>query len=87
VIEIEKEQFASREYNGKTYWNLKAPAGQGGFNLKPITDALEALTARVEALEAAVYEPESKEPAKNGEWDFPESSIPQESEQETDLPF
>jgi hypothetical protein len=89
VIEIEKDQFVSREYNGKTYWNLKAPAGAGGFNLKPLTDALQDLTARVEALEAAVYEPEQDKSAFDDINDIPVIEPKQEANQPNDdsIPF
>jgi len=58
-IEVKKDQWKSREYQGKTYWTLSAPPEARGFiNLQPITEALERLQERVEALEEAVYTPE-----------------------------
>jgi hypothetical protein len=87
-VEIAKENIKSREYQGKTYYDLKAPADAKGVNLKPITDALAALTARVDALESSVYEDEGEE-----QWDDvpPVANKPEESSEDEikvdDIPF
>lgn len=79
-VEIAKENIKSREYQGKTYYDLKAPAEAKGVNLKPLTDALSALTARVDALEAAVYEDEKEQGEEWGdvevEEEHPSDNIP-----------
>lgn len=78
-IEVEQEQWQSREYEGKTYWTLKAPAsarfqgvGRGEF---------DDLKRRVEELWNEVF----KEPEIEG---WPEK--PQEEDDEiksSDIPF
>lgn len=68
VINTEKEQWQSREYNGKTYWTLKAPASaRGGVSQGQFTtmeEQLNLLASRVAGLEKRMAELEIVEVAE-----------------------
>lgn len=54
-VDIDDGQWSKREYQGKTYWSIKAPEGaRGGVSWQEF----EALKKRVETLEGALIKKE-----------------------------
>jgi hypothetical protein len=84
---LNKSQIISRQYQGKTYFDIKAPEGtRGGFvNLKPIQDAIAGLLERIEVLESAVYKEEAPNEANFD--DIPVIEPEEEGINPKDIPF
>jgi len=88
-VEISKEQFQSREYEGKTYWTIKAPEGaKGGGGVSwaahnSLVEQFNQLAERVGALESGLPE---EEPEDSNEI-FGEEPPAEENAQMDEIPF